>query len=306
MLSDVEKIETARALGADYARYAMKLPEDAPRAVHEGYAASLHDRSRSQQADRFVRKWVQLRMGALRRDRRVDENVTPEHLRAIDSQRCPVTRVILTHGELTDTDWSVDRLNNDGGYAAGNLAVLSTRANQAKGTLGYPEVRRRFLLDEPTGGLTPAEWLRMASVMFGACHPHGGAREWLPLATWIPNRSTWSPEAAFQDVLIKASRTAAERERIASYLRPFSRDAASHERLKQVLKRLYRLAKDLPFAHDALLDDAVQAEVQQWYRAVRPPLEKVLVVMVRELHGGTRLDAQLRGRWSLDTRGYVG
>jgi len=306
LLSEIDKTEIGRALGADYARYGMKLPPNAPSAVVEGFAASAYSIHRAQPADRFIRKWIQLRMGALRRGRYVAPDVDADHVRAIDTALCPVTRGVLTHGVMADTDWSVDRLNNEGGYARGNLAVLSTRANHAKAAHGYKEVRRRSLLAQSCDGLSPAEWLRLACVMFGACHTDkNSGGEWLPQATWVPTHSTRSWQAAFQEVLLKGSRTAALRERIAQLLRPFSRDEGAHQMLCRVLKQLYLQSKDLQFPHDALLDSKVQADIRSWYGQLRPSMFAVLKQMVRELHGGQRLSREALGQWSLGTRGYM-
>lgn len=84
--------------------------------------------SRVAQDDRFVRKWLQLRLGAFVRGRSVAADVTVELLRRMDVSHCPVTRERLTHATRLDTDASVDRLNNDGAYAASNLAMMSATA----------------------------------------------------------------------------------------------------------------------------------------------------------------------------------
>jgi hypothetical protein len=48
--------------------------------------------------------------------------------------RCPVLNIPLyrTVGKRTDNTPSLDRINNDGGYTKGNVAVISWRANQLK------------------------------------------------------------------------------------------------------------------------------------------------------------------------------
>ena len=63
--------------------------------------------------------------------------VTPNYLKQIEVGHCPITRTALSNATLTASDASIDRVRNDAGYAAGNLAVMSTRANHAKGALGY-------------------------------------------------------------------------------------------------------------------------------------------------------------------------
>ena len=68
-----------------------------------------------------------------KRLRRRSASSVHAHLHRIDVPVCPVSLVTLTHGERADTDWSIDRLNNNGAYAIGNLAVMSRGANTAKG-----------------------------------------------------------------------------------------------------------------------------------------------------------------------------
>lgn len=298
--------EQGRALGADYARLGMPLPSDAPSSAIEGFRAATLAGFRPRTLDRFQKKWLQLRMGALRRERLVVPEVTPDFLQCIDSPSCPVLRIELTYGERRDTDWSVDRVNNDGAYAPTNLVVMSTRANAAKGSLSYREVRARSKAAGPTDGLSPEEWLRMACVMYGACHVDTSIpREWLPLATAIPNYSIWSAELALQDLLLRASTTFKETNRILREFRTFQASDAHHQCLAGVLERLHFLKKDLKWEHDALLDETVQRDVKLWYatvpRARLPRLRKSL----ERLYGGATLRPTDWKKVSTETKGYL-
>lgn len=128
-------------------------------------------------ADRYLAKHFQLRFNAWKRNRHFSDAVTADFLEYIDTPVCPVTHVVLTHGTGTGTDASVDRLNNNGAYACGNLAVMSVRANAAKDKFSYHKIIRfAYSMDEviPTsveGGfepLTRMEWARMASLCSNA------------------------------------------------------------------------------------------------------------------------------------------
>lgn len=128
-------------------------------------------------ADRFLTKHFQLRFNAWKRNRHFSDAVTAEFLAYIDTPVCPVTQVALTHSTGTGTDASVDRLNNSGAYACGNLAVMSVRANAAKDKYSYHKIIRfAYSMDEeiPTeveGGFEPlsrTEWARMASLCSNA------------------------------------------------------------------------------------------------------------------------------------------
>ncbi|MEJ7688833.1 MAG: hypothetical protein WKG52_18680, partial [Variovorax sp.] len=156
-------IEAGRRLGYDLYVYRSRREIDRlPASVREGFDHAAARGPAREAPDRFTRKWLQLRTQAVVRGRSFDEQVTPLLLQKLDVAQCPVTRVALTHGELKDSDWSVDRLNNDGGYAPNNLAVMSTRANKAKGRRSFEEVQHLACLDAPSEGLQPIEWLRMA------------------------------------------------------------------------------------------------------------------------------------------------
>lgn len=305
-LSQTELTECGRKLGADYAKLGMPPPEDSPSSVLEGFAAAAHTSFRLRVLDRFERKYLQVRMGALRRHRLVSPTVTPDFLRSIDVSWCPVLRTTLTHGERVDTDWSVDRLNNHGAYAPGNIAVMSTRANAAKGALGYQEVRARSTAAGPTNGLAPQQWLRMACVMYGACHVDPAVRrEWLPLATVIPNQSTWPVEFALQDSLLRASATSRQKNQLARNLECFKRSQQHHNNLLRLLERLHYSAKDLRYRHDALLDERIQREILEWYMNVPPPLLGSLRRVLSDIHGGESLSRERFRAWSTQTGGYL-
>ncbi|MFL9906830.1 hypothetical protein [Paraburkholderia sp. RL17-337-BIB-A] len=120
--------EMGHKLGWDLAHFGWDPREDAEEDVIEGHKADkAHFASRWKTPTRLERKWLQLRQNAIRRGRVVDESVTPEFIASIDHPTCPVTLVEMTHGTRQDTDWSVDRVNNEGAYADGNLVIMPLR-----------------------------------------------------------------------------------------------------------------------------------------------------------------------------------
>jgi len=95
---------------------------------------------RALRATAHVKKWLQLRLGAWLRGKSFElVQVTPNFLERIDVALCPITGEALTHASGSGTDASVDRVNNDAGHAAGNLAVMSARANRAKSDYAWRE-----------------------------------------------------------------------------------------------------------------------------------------------------------------------
>lgn len=149
-------------VGEMLAQYGHELPGDADEAMRQGYASFPAARKNpAKLADRYVRKYLQVRINAWRRNRIVDDSFTVQMLRKIDNERCPVSGVVLTHGTGEDTDWSVDRLDNNKGYILGNVVIVSSRVNHAKGALGPESIYPRALARKDCDGLTGDEWLRL-------------------------------------------------------------------------------------------------------------------------------------------------
>jgi hypothetical protein len=206
---------TAFELGWDYAHYRLTPPPDAltdGHPVRQGWlAGSAVFGNRTLKPTPQVRKWLQLRLGAWRRGRAFEgTQVTPNFLSQIDVPACPITRTPLTHASGAGSDASVDRVCNQAGYAAGNLAVMSTRANEAKADLGCRDALAVVKQLEASGldtldGLNPLQWSRLAVLMsFATLMKHGEAA-CLPLLVLPPNRlRLLNPVQALQAVLTLA------------------------------------------------------------------------------------------------------
>ena len=172
-------------LGWDYAHHHLSPPAPYgldPSPLFAGLlAGQAAFGTRTLQPTRTVRKWLQLRLHAWLRGRSVELfQVTPHYLQQIDVSHCPIRRVALSTATMEGTDASVDRVRNDAGYAAGNLAVMSTQANHAKAAYGFRDAMKFALQSEagksptmggeslgkrPVGGLhglTAMQWSRVA------------------------------------------------------------------------------------------------------------------------------------------------
>jgi hypothetical protein len=97
------------------------------------------------------------------------------------------------HGTGGPLDASVDRVNNDVGYAAGNLAVMSVRANGAKADYAW-DGAMTFVRQIEAGslgaidGLDAAQWARLAVLMsYATPLPHAVAAA-LPMLVLPPPR----------------------------------------------------------------------------------------------------------------------
>jgi hypothetical protein len=204
--------DTGFELGWDYAHYGAVPPAEhlhplSP--VRQGWEAGKDNFGRrTMQSNRFTRKWLQLRLNAWLRGRAFEvQQVNPALLRRIDVALCPITREVLTHGTGEPSDASVDRVFNDAAYAAGNLAVMSTRANRAKSDYGVDdamafvrqiEVAQLGQID----GLSAEHWARIAVLTsFATPMPHAKAAT-LPLLVLPPNRlRVLNPVQALQVML---------------------------------------------------------------------------------------------------------
>jgi hypothetical protein len=148
---------------------------------------------RTLSTQRCTRQWLTLRTQAWRRGVVFESQlVTAHYLAQLHVDHCPVTRLPLG-GALGQADAAVvERLNPQAGYAAGNLAVMSQSAAQARADVDVLEALRRANRAQataaPVQGFSAAAWWRLAALRaFATPLPfHEAAR--LPLAVLPPNR----------------------------------------------------------------------------------------------------------------------
>lgn len=328
-------------LGWDYAHYRVAPPvpyahEPSPLrdGLHAGQAAFG---ARTLAATRHVRKWLQLRLHAWLRGRSVElVQVTPNYLQQIDASHCPITRVALSSAALEASDASVDRVRNDAGYAAGNLAVMSTRANHAKGAHGFRDALRFVQLIEAEhapgpdgtgaarvpgpGGLSAEQWSRVAVLCsFVEPLPHHEACA-LPLLVLPPNRlRLFNPAQALQAFVSQQLLKPGWSQRIGRFedLLPgkaLRRDFRSF--FMSLLPRVIEAGRggDAVHARWAIEDAWRVALVQQRWGRFASQLdaarcEALLArAAARRLGGAVLLalsDASATDGWNLATRGYL-
>lgn len=177
-MTSTEVATVAYELGWDMAHYAVRPRrewESIQKYLEQGYREGLyHFQGRYLPSDPFIRKWLRLRGSALVRGKICHDSVTPEFLRSIAPQYCPITRKQLCY-ELTENEvdegsvWSVDRLNNQGAYIAGNLVIMSKAANSAKANYCYDDLKIIVEQVRASGlqaweGLTEGEWSRLKTL----------------------------------------------------------------------------------------------------------------------------------------------
>lgn len=306
-IPNVVHAETGRSLGYDL--YVYRGAFDAtqsPNSVREGFAQAAAHAPRRKTPDRFGRKWLQLRCNAYARGRAFDERITPAVLQAMDVAECPVTRVALTHGQLLDSDWSVDRLNNDAGYAANNLAVMSVRANKAKGRRGFDEVFALAQAAVATDGLQPAEWLRLAALMLGPCFAEAPQRAPL-LAHVVPVSSHRLLLAAqqIQHVFCTQAASQAGKNRLVKAMRVASGSDGAAWRLCTLADRVHDALKGLDRACDVWLEPGVMDAFVRWREAHDDAAWARAAELSRRLAGGRPVASSRLQSWHLGSRGYA-
>lgn len=180
-------------IGWDHARHGLPPPPEQwldGNPLQQGWrAGKACFGARTRAASPRVRRWLALRLQAWLRGRAFElAEVTPHYLGQIEVVQCPITRQPLAAAEA-----SIDRVCDRGGYAAGNLAVMSALANRAKGALDWRAALARAgqAAEAPDGrvdGLDAAAWQRVATLIsFVTPLPHAQAAQ-LPLHVLPPNR----------------------------------------------------------------------------------------------------------------------
>ncbi|MBV8033947.1 hypothetical protein [Roseateles sp.] len=179
------------ALGRDYALHGLTPPiahlyPQSP--LQRGWLAARGRPVRTPVSPQ-VELWLALRTHAWTRGRSFEDiQLTPHHLAQLDTPHCPITRE-----PLAEDNRSIDRVRDDAGYAAGNLAVMSRRANRAKGSHGHQALADMAACCAAgtvtrIAGLTEADWERL-SVLSSFVTPlnHADAAR-IPLRVLPPNR----------------------------------------------------------------------------------------------------------------------
>jgi hypothetical protein len=310
MLDDDQDIEEyGRRLGHDFYKL-TRVPRqpDWPDCVREGFDVAAFERQQPRRADdRFVRKWLQLRLNAWRRGRVVAHDVTPGLLRALDVSHCPILRRPLTHATRTDTDWSVDRLNNDAAYAASNLAVMSVLANRAKGALGFAEVLQRAEGGENVDGLSPKEWMRMAALMLGptfaTCE---SSAPQIPLCAPLPVCSVRLALQQIQRLWTEAAQRPAGKNHLLREFRTACLSEASSYRLDDLAEKVHHGLKQLPDAErwDVWLRPEVMEALRHWRETLDARGWARAAAIAGRLSGARRETPERLRAWRLPTRGY--
>jgi hypothetical protein len=296
--------KTGFELGWDYARYLGWHPEDEKnKHFLGGFSTSRAKVWPPLTLDRYTRKWLQLRYGAWRRNRVFDENVTPAFIQEIDRPMCPILGSTLTHSTGEPSDWSVDRLNNQGGYAVGNLAVMSTQANAAKGNLSLANIEALSNQPESSLGLTPLEWKRMVSLLTG---PNSVIQEeelLYPLCIVPPPFVPLNLFQEFQLVLVRE--TVRNKSPLLSKLLDLCATRGTTRQFKKLVQRVIEARKTTQPVMEIWLQEPVFESLLAFYHKLsESELCRMRTVIERAL-GSEQVSQEMRERWALDNKGFA-
>jgi hypothetical protein len=196
------------ALGRDHALFGQTPPIEhlyAQSPLQRGWMLTRQRLHKPHAAHSHTALWLALRTHAWARGRHFEDiQLTPNYLQQLDADYCPITRE-----PLTASNRSIDRVRDDAGYAAGNLAQISRQANRAKGSRDHAALQALALSCEQgpiteMGGLGSAEWQRLAvlaSFVTPLRHEQAAA---IPMRVLPPNRlKLFNPIQALQALITR-------------------------------------------------------------------------------------------------------
>lgn len=195
-------------LGWDFAHHGLTPPIDhlftASPLLQGWQAGRATFGNRTLKASRHVNQCLQLRTHAWARGRQFEAlQLTPNYLQQLETTHCPILRSPL------EGQGSIDRVRDDAGYAAGNLVLMSTAANQAKAHHDHASATElaQSVSQGPIheiAGLGPQQWQRVAVLCsFVTELPHEQAAL-IPLSVMPPNRlRLFNPIQALQALLTR-------------------------------------------------------------------------------------------------------
>ena len=306
------------ALGRDFAAHGLTPPVEHLSARSPLMAGWQAGRTvfgqRKLKARSQTERWLALRLFAWTRGRSFEDvQVTPLYLQQIAVTHCPITRELLG-----DETISIDRVRDDAGYAAGNLAMMSAGANQAKATQGFEQA---MLRNSNADGLSAEQWRRVAvlsSFVTELSHEEACA---LPLSVLPPNRlRLFNPIQALQTLVTRQFMMPGWSQRVARLqaLLPEAVQGDFNRFVLALAPRVLAVGKEADaFTLRCALEDAWNGELVQkrWTRfalQLSAATAERIVERAAQLHLAPMMHVQQHETqsategWALERGGYAG
>jgi hypothetical protein len=292
-----------QTLGAAFARAKLRLDEKAPPAFKAAYQSYRGLRAFPSY---FDRKCLSLRFSAVKRGMVLDPQVDANFLETITPKMCPVTLQQFVIDAKSSSNPSLDRLVNEGTYAAGNVAMFSLRANRAKGEKTFEQVATIAANGEPLDGLESIEWMRLASLMYGAwsiavrkADPY-----LLPLATYPAPKAFTSESQLVQWMLLRHCRNDVWPQSMAVWKDATIVGGSSLEQFMEFASALHGAAHAEAFPPTAWLYPAVFDGFVSWYSDCRPAISALMESFRQRFLGGVDPEA-IAEHWRVGSRYLV-
>ena len=265
--ADASFIAECMSIGRESAAAGLRMDKKAPAAYRDGFLAYQGPKT---SLTYFEGKLLSLRLSAVRRGMQVDKTVTAQLLERITDGRCPVTlERFRWGGGPSPRNPSVDRLVNEVSYRAGNICMLSQRANRAKAELSFEQVAQLAQAGETHAELSAVEWMRLASLMYGAwAQAYRESDPYLlPLAA-IPGPGMFMSTSQVVQLLLTRHFGSGESSNVATQRwLEMTRQAECAEGMFLMLRDLLAAAVARErYAGDAWLHGAVFDAFVNWYR----------------------------------------
>ena len=290
-------------VGYDHAKFGLRRDKAAPAEFLAGYHAWS---GRTKRPGVFARKWLYLRLSALKRNRVLAANVTPTVLKEIWTKECPVTLEPMEASSGGVQSWSIDRLENSGGYALGNIVAMSQRANLAKADRSFEEVAAIAQEGKDQGNLTAIEWARLASLMYSAWNLAGakGDPYVLPLATGLRRHMVHTTSQVAQHFLLEYARNPTN-DGLGGILSEVTKFGYGRpEPLGDMVATLRDSLHLADYPYDVWLYPDCFDQFLEWLETCEPGLNKLLRTMWAKTVQGTDANSTLLPQWHVESKGY--
>jgi hypothetical protein len=229
-------------IGRDWAFYHQSLPDNADAAIYRGHKSNQAHPPGRKEVDRFTKKWLQIRYHAYLRNRPVADDVDIALIKLLDRPKCIITGVTLTHGSLSPSDWSVERLCNTAGYAWGNLVIESQLANEARGSMTYEEIHLATKSKRATNGLSPQFWSHYEAMARGPNFWAGHVKGITPIAFPTPRLVFFVPSHCLMEMVYWSVCHKDEKVRINAHrgMKHFSKSEPAMDNLRKLRAKIER------------------------------------------------------------------